>query len=1297
MVGVLVAMGVLVFSAAVSADLTDGNTGTPSTSTPEASHRLIVVLASEPLAVKYKSMVGAQSVDGRLDTESTSAQQYVAQLQAEQATFVNAMQSVMPDARVSSYIDEYGDVNQETFQIVMNAVVVEPAKTSKNAVETLSGLPGVKAVYHDYAYHPLLYTSTYLINAPAVWTDLGGRADAGRGVKVASMDGGVHKDAPMFSGDGFSYPPDPKYQPDGLGLTANNNGKIIASRVYFRTWDPPAPGDENPWPGENGTPHGNHTAGIAVGDVVTDATYAGTTLPPLSGVAPGAWVMSYRVFYYSVTGNGSFYTAEGIAALEDIVQDGADVVNNSWGGGPSSIGGEFDPLDQALINASNAGVFVAMSNGNAGPNPGTGDHPSSEYINVAASTTSGTYVSGRVDVTAPEPISPTLQDIEFGIALFGPSLTPGQVFNYSFKTAQSVDSTNVTGCSPFPANAFSGVAAVISRGDCNFSDKVYNAQQAGATFAVIYNNQGDDTLNMSCGSHCGPGEITISSIFIGQTAGLDMVDWYTLHGDDAELTVNTVAFQAGNTPDRIIGFSSRGPGVGNVLKPDIAAPGVNIMSQGFDPTATGEARHLGFGQASGTSMAAPHVAGSAALVRQAHPGWSNAWIKSALMSTSKYMDIYNADGTPAQPLDMGAGRLDLTNVMDPGVILNPPSVSFGLVTTGTVKSMAVQVRNVATATETYDLSTLYTGDGFTMTTDLAGVSVSPGQVTLAPNEVATVTVAFDPAQSMGYNDNQGFIVMDGDAHDAHMPVWARVIPAAQSAQVLVIDADLSPNLGLSNYMGYYTQTLTALGYTYDVWDASDEIGAASTIPDFATLTTYDAVLLFTGDNFYPNGSFTVSTPLTAADMDRLTEYANNGGTIMAMGQDMSSVLNDSFFDDSVLGDTQLQDSLSGNSLPSLPVVALADAPAAFADISLDLSGPDTYLATVNLSASSVVTNHVHLPLVVNGSSSASSAGNRLFSAAVAETSGTASLGYDVFSGKLSYSVQISVDKAMTLTAVSLHSGDSGTNGPVLHTLFSGSTLVTDTLTVDGDLLLSGAEQDMFLKDGLYIEVKFSEGFPSRLRGQIVPLPVGDGAANQFYIDEMASPPFASPDNPEELIPYTSLLRYPAPAASLDEGVVAMAHRGQPTLENPGISYLGRSIYTSFGLEGVNNGVGATTREQLLKTMFDWAWDEPSVAISVTESVEASNLTILGLALDSNIEGNTIRETRWDFGDGSPIAGPYKAGTEETSGTDVWLNQVGHTYASCGTYTVRVEATDAYGNKTVGSEEITVTAAPSCGD
>jgi subtilisin family serine protease len=1284
-VAVLVVSGVALSTFAASAGpaspTADGGSGLTPTQV-KTSHRVIVELQSPPLAIHYKTMISAQAANGRLDVQSAAAQQYVAQLKAEQAAFVSTLQATIPGASVSTYINENGAAVTEAYQVVMNAVVVDPGQMSTSeAMRQLAKLPGVKAVYPDYAYSTDLYTSTSLINAPAIWNSVGGRANGGAGVKIASMDGGIHKDAPMFNGAGFSYPSG--WPPNGLGLTANNNGKIIASRAYFRSWDPPAPGDENPWPGENGTPHGVHTAGIAGGNTVT-ATFAGFTVGQISGVAPGAWLMSYRVFYNSVSGDGSFYLAEGIAALEDIVNDGADVVNNSWGGGPGSAGGQFDPLDQALINAANAGVFVSMSAGNAGPGKGTTDHPSDEYIIVAATSTSGTLAAGKLSVSAPQPVSNTLKNISFASATFGQPIPIGTVLNYPYVAAANVDPANFEGCNPWPAGTFTGKAAVISRGSCQFGTKVLNAENAGAQFVIIYNHvSGGDTLVSMAPGDDG-GKVTISSVFIGHTDGVGMVDWQTAHPTDAEFELNTIAFQSGNTADVVASFSSRGPGVGNVLKPDIAAPGVNILSQGYTPGASGEARHMGFGQASGTSMSSPHVAGAAALLRQVHPTWSNAYIKSALMSTAKYMGIYNGDGSPAQPLDIGAGRLDLTNAADPGVILSPPSASFGQVPTGTVKSVVITVTNITTATEMYTLTTLYTGKSFTMTTPLAGFSVSPSSINLAPGASAAVTVEFDSAAGMGMGDNQGYVVLDGDVHEAHFPVWARVIPAQKAADVLLIDNDFSGLLpGFPDYTGYYTRALEALGKSYEVWDTAAACCGSQNIPDAAQLSAYPVVIYFTGDNFYPDGTFTVPTPLTEQDMDILTEYANSGGVVFAMGQDLASVLNStseataSFFYNYVLGGSWLQDSISGGKSPSLPVVPLSDGPAAFSGVSLNLAAPDTYLGSVPLSAGEVVVLKYYLPVMMNSQSSTVRTRPSVFGSGAASLSGSANFGFDVGARRLDYSVEISVTTPMTVSSVYIGRGAAGTNGTELSQLLAAPVQVTNTLKLNGAMLLSSADANLLLSDNLYLAVKTSDNPFDALRGQIHVLPVGEGAYNQWYVDEIESKPIKSPNNPEEELPFMPLFKYPG-SNNMESGIVAMSHRDQPTLERPGIAYFGRSIYTTFGLEGVNNGVGATDREDLLDLMFKWSMDEPTVTISDTTIVTNSSQLVTFEANVSSPVTDTVGSLfRWDFGDGSPVAGPYTA------------KVAGHNYSSCGTYTVQVEVTDSYGNKAIGSKQITV--------
>ncbi len=1223
----------------------------------KTSHRLIVELTSPPLVTYLGAGAAGTAADAAgsaaagIDVQSAAAQAYLDVLAAEQTAFVQSMQASLPEATVSTFMNEYGKMEEARYRVTLNGMAVDPGAADPAAAQrTLARLPGVRAVYADYAYSPTLYASTEIINAPAAWTELGGRENAGRGIKIASMDGGLHKDAPMFDGTGYQYP-----SGYPLGLTDNTNGKIIASRVYFRPWDPPAEGDDNPWPGESGTPHGTHTGSIAGGDVV-DATFLGLDIPDLSGVAPKAYLMSYRVFYESVTGDASFYTVEGLAALEDIVADGADVLNNSWGGGPSSVGGEFDALDTALRNVVAAGIFVSMSAGNAGPGLGTGDHPSPDYMNVAASTTGSTLAAGQLRVSAPAPAPEDLQDIPFSTAEFGAPLAGGIELTYPYVAAGSVDPANEEGCMPWAATSFAGKAVLISRGICEFSQKVYLAEQAGAEFVVVYNSAdgGDDLITMAGGANAE--DVTISSIFVGNTDGMGMVDWYVQEGDDAALTLDTMAFPVDSQPDIIANFSSRGPSAGSTLLPDIAAPGVSILAQGYTPSATGEARHLGWGQASGTSMAAPHVAGAAALLLQEHPRWTPAQIKSALMSTAKYLEVYNEDGSPAQPLDMGAGRMDIEAALDPGVFLDPPSLTFGQVVSGTTQTLSFTVRSASSTAETYAISAISTAGGFGALAALPGVSVSPASITLAPGASAEVTVTFDSAAGTGIGENQGYIVLDGAAHEAHLPVWGRVVEAEAPASVLIIDNDASTTLMMADYASYYTDALDALGITYTLWDADAQYGddVDVTIPTAAEMAPYDVVLYFTGDNYHPNGTFTVTTPLTTLDTDALTEYANQGGVIIAMGQDIAAVLNSDepdsgiFFYNSVLGGNYLQDSVTGNVLPTLPVVALRDAPEAFDGMSIDLSGPDAYVGGTTLAPVQGVTTTL---------------------------GGTVDMEFDPSSNVLDYALDLQAAEATQVDSVVIRRGPEGLNGPVIHVLLSGP-ITTDSLTSSGTIVLSDQDADALLGDALYVAVHGPGETPEigLLRGQITMEAVVGGAGNQAFIDEISPMPFLDADPG-----YLPLFRYPG-TMNIEDGVVAMAHRDQPSLERPGVSYLGRSVYTTFGLEGVNDG-GVTSREELLGALLDWAADEPEVTIEDVSTPNASNLTTVEATVTSNIAGTTGVAYRWGFGDGTEIV--------DTGESAI----AGHTYAESGTYTVRVEATDSWGNVALGELEIDVTVDP----
>lgn len=899
----------------------------------------IVQLADPPLA-QYAGGIPslaatAPSVTGavRLDVNTPEAQAYIAYLEAQQAQVAAAVQKVVPQASID-----------RDYQVVFNGLAVTLPEADEQAGRWLSRLPGVKTAYRQQAYYPDMYASLPLIDAPTLWGQVGGQSEAGRGIKIASIDAGIYAGNDCFDPTGYSYPPGfPK------GDTSVTTEKVITARAYFRSDDPPTPGDEGTLPGENGSSHGTHTSGTMACVPNTVATTAGYS-ETISGVAPAAYLMSYKVFYPTTSPwSGSAWDAELIAAIEDAVVDGADVVNNSWGGGSSAV--ISGALDQAFDAAWDAGMVVAFSAGNSGPYPSTVDHPSEKLILVGASTTDGTIASGRLSVTAPEPISPTLQNMAFANAAFG-GVLPSAVYTFTLASAEVISPTNSEGCDPWPADTFTGKAALISRGTCEFGVKVLNAENGGAEFVIVHNHAtgGDALVTM------GPGavgdQVTIPSVFVGYTNGRGMVDWYQTYGDASEVTFDLVGFQAGNIPDRLASFSSRGPSIRQMIKPDVVAPGVNILSAGYG-TGTGVARHEGFGQASGTSMAAPHVAGAAAVLLQLHPDWTPAQIKSALMSTAE-TDLADFDGSAVGVLDHGAGRIDLGHAGDPGLTFDKPSVSFGGMYAGASDSMTVKATDVfsraAGTPFAYTLSISETGD--MTTTAYFTLSVSPA--TLAFDDdgaMGSFDVTMEIADGAPAGDYEGWVWLRHGPHMLHLPVWARVWPPMAANPVLLIDNDFSDLLGFPDYTGFYTATLEALGVGYDYYNADLHFANDQTFPDLATLQRYKVVIWYTGDNFYPDGTFTVQTPPTEADQDILIAYLQGGGRLLATGQDLASAsdiesdTNPSFgrsgLYHSFLGAYYVQDDIFGGGPGSFPPSPSASGvPNSFATgFSLDLSVP----------------------------------------------------------------------------------------------------------------------------------------------------------------------------------------------------------------------------------------------------------------------------------------------------------------------------------------------------------------------
>jgi minor extracellular serine protease Vpr len=328
-------------------------------------------------------------------------------------------------------------------------------------------LRGVRAVTPDIPYQLQMFSTPTQIGAPTLWGQVGGQSNAGAAVKVAIVDsgifvrhdaGGAYTGNPCFNDTGCTAPAG--YP---LGDTGFTNNKVLVARAYFRPDDPPIAGENTPIQGTDAaSPHGTHVAGTVACNAGTPVAFQGANVQ-ISGVAPHAYLMNYRVFYPSQSSedfqNGNAYTVELVQAIEDAVKDGADVISNSWGSSYQNTLAWPDPMIQAADDAVDSGVVMVFANGNSGPDTSTAISPaiSPKVIGVGAVTKNATIVPDVVNVTAPAPVPGNLTGLGAGPAGFGPSVTT-QLGPAVYLPAQSVAMNGSSlGCSlagdasPFPA------------------------------------------------------------------------------------------------------------------------------------------------------------------------------------------------------------------------------------------------------------------------------------------------------------------------------------------------------------------------------------------------------------------------------------------------------------------------------------------------------------------------------------------------------------------------------------------------------------------------------------------------------------------------------------------------------------------------------------------------------------------------------------------------------------------------------------------------------------------------------
>ncbi|HVV58159.1 MAG TPA: S8 family serine peptidase [Gaiellaceae bacterium] len=712
----------------------------------KASTRVVVQLSAPPLAAwnAERRLAGASAVR-HLNVHTASARAYLATLARKQAAAVAELHAAIPQAQV-----------QERYSVLLDGFAVQLPNSKLPKLERLGF---VSKVFPTLTYLTADDTSTQVIQA-ATFSHATG--DAGEGIKIGVVDTGVDSTNPFLSPAGFAYPAGfPK------GDTSLTTPKVIVARNF------PAPGatGESKKAFDPEEPHGTHVAGIAAGDAGTTAP-AGPDHPQtanLTGVAPRAWIGSYRVFNVPTPLGDEGDTPEIIAAFESAVADGMNVINFS-GGGP-----EVDPAQDAMIetvrNTVLAGVVPVIAAGNDRDNYGLGTVGSPgtapDAITVAAVSNSHVFapalsVSGGPAALSRVPIQPAA-----GTKLPGAWSTLDQTV---------VDAASLVGsdgkpvdpylCGPasdpngagnaLPAGSLTGKIVLVNRGLCAFVAKAARAHAAGAVGMILIDNRPGE-------ANATPLALEIPSGTISDLDGAALRTYLAQHGGSAAIRVSAGIQEIPTDRAGVMtSFSSAGPtDFDAALKPDVSAPGLDILSS-TPPATTGST----FSVFAGTSMATPHIAGAAALLVQHHPDWTVAAVKSALMNTAGPAWGNTARTQEAPVLLEGAGLADLTQADDPHVFAAPQSLSFGRVD---VTHGAQRLSQLVTLTDAGNGSGTWTAT-MAPQAQSAGVQIDvPGFALLAPGGDVTLPVTVRVAADATTGNDFGFIDLTNGSVTRRIP------------------------------------------------------------------------------------------------------------------------------------------------------------------------------------------------------------------------------------------------------------------------------------------------------------------------------------------------------------------------------------------------------------------------------------------------------------------------------------------------------------------------------------------------
>ncbi|HEY4080724.1 MAG TPA: S8 family serine peptidase [Burkholderiaceae bacterium] len=794
----------------------------------------IVQLKGEPAATYDGNVSGLlatkPSVGATYNATSAAAHAYLRYLNTQQLSVT----ATVPNAPlVASYANVYNGF---------------AARLTDAEVLQLQANPQVASITEDEMRHvATISTPRFLnLNTPGgVWSQsFNSLPIKGEDMVIGVVDLGVWPEnlayadhvnddgTPTFTGGTLAYGPPPAsfhgacIAGQGFDPAKHCNNKLIGAKWFnagllaagkVLSWTDFVSARDQVAAGGGG--HGDHTGSTAAGNERNMAVLSDVSMGLASGVAPRARIASYKVcwaFLDSTDPSGLLnrcYNSDTMAAIDQAVADGVNVINFSISGAQNTVN---DPVEQAFYRAALAGVFVAAAAGNDGPTQEV-SHPSPWIATVAASThdrnLAATVKLGNGASYSGASISPNALPDNTQLIRAEDAGLGGGAANLCFSDAAAAAAASQVVLDPVKV---SGKIVICTRGTNARIDKSLAVLKAGGAGMIFEDNGAGLVAEVH----------SVPTVMVTQADG-EAIKTYAVSAG-AAATSSLSEFAIGIKPAPIIAaFSSRGPNLADpfILKPDLTAPGVDVIAQVSSDLS--QAQHDGvidgtykplpaWGTLSGTSMATPHVAGVALLLKQAHPDWSPAAIKSAMMTTA-YTTL--DDGlTGLQngllPWSQGAGHINPAKAIDPGLVydmgkadyvryqclmnkagvttddcntygtldatynLNLPS--FTNPTIGGVATFNRSVTNVGTSSATYTSSVSV--PGFT-------AAVTPASLTLAPGETKNFSLTLTGAGSALNLWQYGKLVWTDGTHSVTSPIQvalgkAVTAPAAYTANTV---------------------------------------------------------------------------------------------------------------------------------------------------------------------------------------------------------------------------------------------------------------------------------------------------------------------------------------------------------------------------------------------------------------------------------------------------------------------------------------------------------------------------------